>query len=408
MKLVGNPFETLTVPKNAKMVRFSEPTKFFPGEGAYILCNLLTQLGYGDRLHETEINFPWGGPPLKNPPHYASVPIDYHTNISVPWGEYDIGEIKINTGVYSENGVPYFNIHGTIDEANITRIHQFGELLRSQTSIYKGKAFKIDFEARMFGGQSVDIHFMNTEIAGEDAAAYTLNDDLMEVIEAVLFAPVRQTQLMRDAGISLKRGVMLEGGYGLGKTLTASMLSREAAANGWTFIYVKDSNAFQSALNYVMDSGYEPAIVFCEDIDKILEDDRDIEMDNILNTIDGIDSKKHELLIVLPTNNIKQINAAMLRPGRIDSVISYVVPDHKSIDRLIRKYAGSSLSEEENIDKAIKKIYGQIPAVIKEIVNRAKMFRIAQGEDVLIYEDDLLKSFKTMKKHLKYMRKAKA
>ena len=39
-------------------------------------------------------------------------------------------------------------------------------------------------------------------------------------------------------------------------------------------------------------------------------------MDDVLNIIDGIDSKKANIITVLTTNDLEGINPAMLRPGR--------------------------------------------------------------------------------------------
>jgi len=93
--------------------------------------------------------------------------------------------------------------------------------------------------------------------------------------------------------------------------------------------------------------------------------------------VDGIAHKDQEVIIVLTTNHVEKINAAMLRPGRLDAVISVTPPDSEAVQRLVTIYARGILNCSEPVMQEIgDKLQGHIPAVIREVVERAKLISI--------------------------------
>ena len=77
-------------------------------------------------------------------------------------------------------------------------------------------------------------------------------------------------------------------------------------------------------------------------------------MDEILNVIDGIESKGTEIITVLTTNNLGNITSAMLRPGRLDAIVSVRAPDAKAAQQLVRLYAGTLLAADDDLQFAIR------------------------------------------------------
>jgi transitional endoplasmic reticulum ATPase len=123
---------------------------------------------------------------------------------------------------------------------------------------------------------------------------------------------------------------------------------------------------------------YEPAVIFAEDIDRAVGEDRNAKANDILNTIDGIDSKDRELVVVLTTNNVDKIHPAMLRPGRLDAVVPVRPPDSMAVQKLIRLYGRGLIGAGESLHNAGDILQGQIPAVIREVVERSKLSAIAR------------------------------
>jgi transitional endoplasmic reticulum ATPase len=230
----------------------------------------------------------------------------------------------------------------------------------------------------------------------------------MAQIQTNLFTPIEHTDRCREYHIPLKRGVLLEGPYGTGKTLTAFVTAVKAQQNGWTFILLDKVGGLKKALEFAR--MYGPAVVFSEDIDRAVTGERSVEMDDILNTIDGIESKGSDIITILTSNHVENINPAMLRPGRLDAVIRVHAPDAQSAEKLIRIYARDMLNSDEDVTEAAKHLEGQIPAVIREAVERAKLYAIGRdpsARGIRFTGKDLSNSARGMKMHLELLKPKK-
>lgn len=136
------------------------------------------------------------------------------------------------------------------------------------------------------------------------------------------------------------------------------------------------------------------------------EGDRDEKMDAILNTIDGVDTKGMELVVVLTTNHVDTIEPAMMRPGRLDAVISVTAPDAAAVTKLIRLYARGQLDPNTDLTRVGEKLEGQIPAVIREVVERSKLaaiHRMNADEDLTLQSADLEIAANQMLNHVRLM-----
>jgi transitional endoplasmic reticulum ATPase len=215
------------------------------------------------------------------------------------------------------------------------------------------------------------------------------NIETWRLLRVGLFTPIEHVAVCRAKKIPVRRGILLAGPYGTGKTLTALATASAAVQHGWTFWYAPDGRDFCSAIELARQ--YEPAVVFVEDIDRITAGERDRALDQVLNVLDGLDSKQSEILVVVTTNDLDAIHPAMLRPGRIDSVIELGMPDAVAAGRLATLYGGEFISE-DLAETVSGQLAGKSPAVIREIVERAKLaavLRVAEGGDMTVSADDL-------------------
>jgi SpoVK/Ycf46/Vps4 family AAA+-type ATPase len=154
---------------------------------------------------------------------------------------------------------------------------------------------------------------------------------------------------------------------------------------------------------------YQPCVIFAEDIDSAVDEDEDGRteaINNILNTIDGIGSKSTEIMVVLTTNHVDNISQAMLRPGRLDAVIPVRAPDAGAVIRLIHLYARDMLAEGEDLTQVGLALSGQIPAIIREAIERAKLSAfdsMKEGEALRIHASDLLIAAAGMKAQIELL-----
>jgi transitional endoplasmic reticulum ATPase len=169
----------------------------------------------------------------------------------------------------------------------------------------------------------------------------------------------------------------LGGDYGTGKTLAAMVAARVAQDNGITYIYTPRASELGDAIAFAKQYQSPACVVFCEDIDRSVTGERTVAMDDILNILDGIDTKSENIITVLTTNHLKNVNRAMLRPGRLDAIIDIEKPDAASAEKLVRFYGKLSIDSQEDLSAVGQVLAHQIPAVIEEAVKRAKLFQLA-------------------------------
>ncbi len=320
--------------------------------------------------------------------------------VSVPWGVYEIpmlgsltaeetGDVpwtaRISTDV-EVTGNPRtgfsrakFKIEGEVlrqHEQDFSHMASLVEADLRENSLYRGKAFRLS----LFDGETLRIF---PEVSFMDVGHLTPNDLILpqrsyDVINTSIFTPLSRTADLRRLGIPLRRGVLLAGPFGTGKTMTANIAAGLAVQNNWTFVYVEDPQELASVIRFV--APYMPAVVFCEDIDRVMSGGRTHEMDALLNVVDGVESKDKELLLVLTTNDVEAINPALLRPGRMDAVIDVQLPDQDAAKRLIRVYGRGRVDPDDNLTESSAMLAGQVPAMIREAVDRAGLAAVARGE----------------------------
>ena len=146
-----------------------------------------------------------------------------------------------------------------------------------------------------------------------------------------------------------------------------------------------------------------------EDTDRALKqhgESRSARLDYILNTIDGIENKNKEIMLVMTTNNVHDISAPMLRPGRIDDFINMTPPDKETVARLIHYYAQGRI--QGDLNRAAEVLAGNIPAVVRECVERSKLFAISEGrpQDSDVVSDDIERAALSMQNQIELLRRA--
>lgn len=309
------------------------------------------------------------------PPVMLSVPVDIDRVVEVPWGRFELPGIEgyVQTSADFQDGQWVFVIGGVVK-----RVHekQVGEVVEAtkryvrENSVYRGKAFQVrwrDDEGDL--NEMPQPVFLN--LPGNTRDSLIFSDDVQAALETSLFTMIEHTDEVRKMGVPLKRGLLLSGPYGTGKSMTSTATAEVAIANSWTFINCLRAGELGDILRLARQ--YQPCVVFCEDIDRVLDGKRSVDMDEILNIVDGVESKNTEILVVLTTNNVERIHQAMLRPGRLDAVIHVAPPDAKAAERLMRHYSAGLIPSDEDITEPARLMDGQIPAVLREVVERSKL-----------------------------------
>lgn len=386
----------------------------FPLDGAYALACVMK-----DIFGWTEL-VPIPGFWSDTPPAQVQFACGPHETVEVPWGRMQVPGVNgwIQTA-WGQKGVhPTFRIIGQVQRQHEKLIAGLGDQVRLRVleqSVYRGKAIVVNY--RNDDGERIPTdmenfdptrtpQFIDTDKVRPEELTFPA--DTMRMVENCLFSPVRYTEACRQHKIPLKRGVMLEGPYGTGKSLTAYVLAKLCVEHGWTYIYIKDVRDLDIALGIAQ--MYQPAVVFAEDVNAAVGQNRDDDVNRILNTLDGVGSKHAEIMVVLTTNEVDEIHQAMIRPGRIDTVVPVRAPDVEAAVRLVQLYSRNSLQcTTEEIEQAVLPLVERkaTAAVFREVIERARLAALANmadPHDPIVIEGSHLKAAgESMTAHLKLL-----
>lgn len=373
----------------AQPVRIREVIPALPWDGAIALTKAIEQLfGYALQI-PTVFSGMFGT--MSNPPMQISVETGPDTTTLIPWGRFSLpgipGWIETLALPDSEGRISFAVASETIHEHEHTirkLILRCREIVAAE-SIYRGKAIEVTFTRDGELLSTPDIKFLRVP-----PMPPIFNKPLETAIETNIFTPIRYREVLAKNAIPFKRGILLAGEYGTGKTLLAQAVARETVMNNMTFIYGRNPNDLSHLLTFA--ERFQPAVLLTEDVDRVAGVDRTDDVNDVLNTLDGVGNKKSEVMLILTTNHPESINPAMRRPGRIDVILPVTLPDAEAAERLVRLYGGSRIAEGENLSAVGMALFGQRPATIRETVERAKLdaIRRSKGETSRILASDLL------------------
>lgn len=340
-----------------------------------------------------------------SPPLYITVPVDHRGGVEEVFvGRFSTPLID-GTIEVTPNANRSLIVTGAIRQKCVPELKALVALARKKLqthSLYRGKAIKIDFTKMDERRTMVMPTFWDNTAS---VASLLLNRDLEEQIYGALWNVLLHTDRCTQYGIPLKRGILLEGDYGTGKTLCANITANLATENGWTFIYIP--NSAQLSVAYEFARRYQPAVLFGEDIDRPAVANEENFIGQVSNVLDGVDSKQAKVILVLTTNHVEKIPAVLLRPGRIDAAIHFSPPDADTAGRLVAHYAQGLLDDSCDLNEIGQRLKWKIPAIIRETVERAKLYAITR-EPLRITTDDVVRSADMMERHAELCRPAES
>jgi hypothetical protein len=338
------------------------------------------------------------------PPHFLSVKVGkgYGDIVQCPIGSFKLPNVEdtISTLISQtnrHNPKLSFIIHAEVKQKFRHILLELATECRrivQEESIYRGKAILLKVDEAGNLDMNIPPDFMDTSAVSEESLIF--NADIQAQIETNILVPIKKQAECKLHNIPMKRGILLEGPYGTGKSLTAAMVARVCEDNNVTFILLNRVQGLKTALELAVRFGH--SVVFSEDIDLIAQE-RDNKTNDLILVIDGVVSKNSPIMTILTTNHVEKLNPVILRPGRLDAIISIREPDKETVQKLIRHYAGKLIDSNADLLRSGKELAGQIPATIRECVERAKLGMIGRGAKTLT-DHDLSIAALTMKNHL--------
>lgn len=187
-----------------------------------------------------------------------------------------------------------------------------------------------------------------------------LKGQVAQIREAVEL-PLKYAALAKDYGLKPINGILLHGGPGNGKTLIAQAIASTIIgtdeAEKDAFVYVKGADIlsryvgeaektvaaiFKGCRDYSKRTGTR-SVFFIDEAEAILpargsRKSSDVDttiVPTFLAEMSGMNDGEHNPIIILATNKPEQLDAAILREGRMDLKIHIPSPDHESFREIV-------------------------------------------------------------------------
>ena len=200
-----------------------------------------------------------------------------------------------------------------------------------------------------------------------------LEEEHRKAIQDDLVFFLKNEQLFRDVGLPYKRGYLLCGPPGNGKTSVCRTIATSMPFSSYMFDFSDSqmgnsdlSDAFRWAANNA------PSVFFLEDIDRIYDAESknqraNVTLDHLLNCLDGI-AVNDGLVVVATANNPKSLDPAILsRPGRFDKVVVLDNPGHSLREKYLRYLFRKQAVDDKSFRYMVDESEGLSMAFLKEI-----------------------------------------
>jgi proteasome regulatory subunit len=239
-----------------------------------------------------------------------------------------------------------------------------------------------------------------------------LEDQIHQVRQAIEL-PIENPEAFVKFGIESPKGVLLAGPPGTGKTLLAKAVATSTNA---TFLGIVGSELAQKYIGeggrmvrelFDLASQRAPSIIFIDEIDSIgskrldstTSGDREVQrtLMQLLAEMDGFDSVK-DVKIIAATNRPELLDAALLRSGRFDRIVTLPLPDKDARKSIIQVHIKNTpLSKDIDLNFISQKTDGFSGAEIKSMVVEAAMKAISDNRNK-VKKSDFIKAIEIINK----------
>jgi SpoVK/Ycf46/Vps4 family AAA+-type ATPase len=246
--------------------------------------------------------------------------------------------------------------------------------------VYRGHVLSLD-ETPM-GGREVKFHRLPSIRRGD----IILPEGLLERIERQTVRFSALSEKLLACGRHLKRGILLHGEPGTGKTLTAMYVAQ--AIQNRTVLLLTGRSQRLIEPSCAMARTLQPSIIILEDVDLVAEERTRPGaacaaplLFELLNQMDGL-ADDADVLFLLTTNRPDILEPALsARPGRVDQAFKIPLPDTDCRRRLFALYARGLSLGQVDLEGCLQRTEGASPAFIREMLRKAALFAADEGSD---------------------------
>ncbi len=250
-----------------------------------------------------------------------------------------------------------------------------------QRSVLKGQV--ISLAMGEYGPSAAGVTFhARPDLAASDVI---LPQGLLQKVSDHVLGIARHRDSLNHYGQHLKRGILLYGRPGTGKTHTVRYLLSQS--QGTTAILLSGGSLARIAEAAAMARALQPSIVVMEDCDLIAED-RSFGhgpqplLFEVLDAMDGLDNDA-DVTFILTTNRVDMLERALAqRPGRVDLAVDIPLPATAERVALVDLYARGIPFSADAVQDAAARTDGTTASFARELVRRAVLAAALDGVPV--------------------------
>jgi SpoVK/Ycf46/Vps4 family AAA+-type ATPase len=246
----------------------------------------------------------------------------------------------------------------------------------------------------------------DAERAGLTLADVAGMTEVKQRLEAAFLAPMRNPELRRLYGKSLRGGLLLYGPPGCGKTFIARAVAGELGARfiAVSFADIIDMFVGQSERNihelFEIARRNAPCVLFLDEVDAIGQKRSQLRhtpmrsaVNQLLLELDDISGNNEGVFLLAATNHPWDVDSALRRPGRFDRTLLVLPPDGAAREGVFRYHLKDRPVAGIDLAKLARLTDGYSGADIAHIcetaAERALMDSVRRGEPRMIGTADL-------------------
>lgn len=268
--------------------------------------------------------------------------------------------------------------------------------LALEHNVYRGQV--VSFGQDMFGERQAALSFHSR--ASMTAEDLILPAETTAAITRQVVGVARQRARLLAARQHLKRGLLLYGPPGVGKTHTVRYLTSQLKDT--TIVQLSGSSLHLIGAACSVARALQPAMIVIEDVDLIAEE-RGMHpgqhplLFELLNEMDGL-AEDADVVFLLTTNRVDVLEPALAqRPGRVDQAVALDHPDAEARGRLFALYRGALEVDESRLAGVLERTQGVTASFLKELLRRAA---VLAAEDAPVGEGEPGRSLRVSADHL--------